>query len=225
MSEKFNLATLSKEELAKQLRKPSGAGGKEVGEQMNIGNKTICLNSYKVLNPKPHSLVLEIGMGNGYFIKDLLAIEATLNYIGLDFSQTMIDEATRLNQEYIHLEKVSFVNGSIENLPFDNNSIEYITTTNTVYFWPNLPENLKELYRVLKPNGKVLIAYRPKEVMDKIELSKYGFTKYTKQEIEQSLCLGGFQEIETETILEPTQELNGKSLKMQGVYSIGIKKS
>ena len=40
---------------------------------MNLGNKQINLNSYQLLNPKAGERLLEIGMGNGYFIPDLLA--------------------------------------------------------------------------------------------------------------------------------------------------------
>jgi ubiquinone/menaquinone biosynthesis C-methylase UbiE len=115
---------------------------------MNKSNKDICLNSYKELNPKSNSLILELGMGNGYFINELLALNDNLKYIGLDCSQAMIDEATTLNQKLINEQKVSFVNGSIENLPLIKDSIDYVITTNTVCFWPNLAENAKEIYRV-----------------------------------------------------------------------------
>jgi ubiquinone/menaquinone biosynthesis C-methylase UbiE len=223
MSEKFNISNLSKKELAIQLRKPVGNDGKEVGKQMNKGNKYICLNSYKILNPQKNSLVLEIGMGNGLFIKDLLNNASNIKYIGLDFSQVMIDEATELNQNLIDEQKVSFINGSVNSLPFKDNSIDYITTTNTVYFWPSLKENAKEIYRVLKPNGKVLIGYRSKDLMDKIELANYGFNKYTKDEIEALLKDTGFRKIATEIIAEPNLDFDGKPIEMEGFYSIGIK--
>ena len=223
MAEKFNTSYLSKQELASQLRKPKGNDGKEVGKQMNKGNKLICLNSYQVLNPRKGSLVLEIGMGNGLFIKELLKNTSNLKYIGLDFSQTMIDEAIELNQNFIDKKKVSFIHGSIESLPFEDNSIDYITTTNTVYFWPNLYENAKEIYRVLKPNGKILIGYRSKELMDQIELANFGFNKYKKNEIETLLKNTGFKKTETEIIPEPDLEFDGKPMKMQGFYSTGIK--
>jgi ubiquinone/menaquinone biosynthesis C-methylase UbiE len=223
MAKKFNTSNLSQLELATQLRKPNGEDGKEIGKQMNKGNKHICLNSYKTLQPQPNSLILEIGMGNGLFIKDLLHLASNLKYIGLDFSQTMVNEATILNKSFIDAKKVTFVNGSIENLPFNDNSIDYVTTTNTVYFWPNLKENAKEIYRVLKPNGKVLIGYRPKELMNKIELTKHGFNKFTKKEIEDLLNDTGFLEINTTIISEPDLDFDGKPMKMEGLYSIGVK--
>ena len=223
MAKKFDTSNLSISELATQLRHPNGDDGKEVGRQMNKGNKHICLNSYKVLRPQSNSLILEIGMGNGLFVKDLLRLAHNLKYIGLDFSQTMIDEARILNKALIEAEKVSFINGSVENLPFEDNSIDYITTTNTIYFWPNLKENTKEIYRVLKPNGKILIGYRSKAFMNKIELTQHGFNKFTKKEIEDVLHSTGFLNIDTNIISEPDLEFDGKPMKMEGVYSSGIK--
>ena len=223
MAEAFNVKNLSIEELAAQLRKPKGEDGVEVGKQMNKGNKHICLNSYKVLNPKPSSIVLEIGMGNGFFIQDLIESTHDLMYVGLDFSKTMIEEACKLNQKLIDEDTVTFVNGSVEELPFKDNSINYVTTTNTIYFWPDLKENAKEIYRVLKPNGKLLIGYRSKEFMDKIELSRHGFNKYTQEEVENLLQMTGFKNIETEIIPEPELDFGGKLMEMEGLYTFGIK--
>ena len=186
MAEKFDTGSLSKKEIASQLRKPKGEGGKAIGKEMNKGNKYICLNSYSLLNPQPNSLVLEIGMGNGLFIKDLLSLAGNLKYIGVDYSQTMVDEASIINKEFIDQQRVSFITGSVARLPFQDNSVDYVTTTNTIYFWPDLKENAKEIHRILKPHGKILVGYRSRELMDKIELTKYGFNKYTKMDIENA---------------------------------------
>lgn len=224
MAKKFEVTNLTKQQLASQLRKPDGKEGKEVGRQMNKGNKNICLNSYKVLAPNANSLILEIGMGNGLFIENLLAQTKGLKYIGFDFSQTMINEASLINDEFIDENKVSFKLGSIEDLPFEDNSIDYITTTNTVYFWPNIKANSKELIRVLKPAGKLLIGYRAKEIMDKVELTKFGFNKYTQSEIENYLIKSGFQDVITEAIPEPDLDFDGVPIKMEGLYTTGQKK-
>ena len=99
MSEELNPDNkLSPQELAKHLRRPEGETGKAVGIQMNKGNKHICLNSYKILNAQDGERILEIGMGNGYFISDLFQMADNIKYIGLDFSPTMIEEAKNINQ-------------------------------------------------------------------------------------------------------------------------------
>ncbi len=224
MAEKFDGdVKLSPKELATQLRKPTGDTGKEVGLQMNKGNKHICLNSYKVLKPNKGDAILEIGMGNGFFIKDLFEMVDDLTYTGVDFSKDMVQEASALNTTFVNSKKVEFYEASIEKLPFDDNSFDCITTTNTLYFWPQPEDNAKELLRVLKPNGKLLVAYRSKKLMEQIELSKFGFKKYEAINVENLLTQVGFNKIITQVIEEPELDFNGKVLKMEGFYTIAYK--
>lgn len=224
MAEKFDSdIKLTPKELAEHLKQPKGDTGKEVGLQMNKGNKRICLNSYKVLNPKSGDNILEIGMGNGFFVKDLLAMSKDLRYTGVDFSNTMIAEASVLNKDFMDSGIVSFKQASIEKLPFENNTFDCITTTNTLYFWPQPLGNAKELLRVLKPEGKLLIAYRSKSFMDELELAKYGFEKYNTLDVEVLLTKAGFNAISTQTIKEPELEFDGKSFEMEGVYTVGVR--
>lgn len=224
MANKFNEDTgLDNQELAKQLRKPEGESGKQVGEQMNKGNKHICLNSYQLLKPKANEHILEIGMGNGFFIQDLFQMAENLTYTGIDFSPTMIVEATALNQDKVTSGQVTFTQASIEKLPVEDNQIDAITTTNTVYFWPEAKENAKELYRILKSGGRVLIAYRDKGCMDKIKLTEFGFNKYSINEVEQFLVTAGFMDVKTEKVVEPALDFDGEALKMEGYFTTGTK--
>lgn len=223
MAEEFNTENLSPEELAKHLRKPDGETGKTVGLQMNKGNKHICLNSYQVLNPSKGQHILEIGMGNGFFVKDLLQMAEDLMYTGVDFSPTMVKEAIQLNEQFIKEGVVGFKQASIEELPFPDNFFDCITTTNTLYFWPQPEENIEELHRVLKPNGKLLIAYRSKEFLNHLELANYGFEKYEKTAVEKLLTDFGFNQVSTKEISEPELEFDGKKLSMLGLYTKGLK--
>ena len=224
MAEKFNPdSNLSPKELAGHLRQPSGEIGIQVGIQMNKGNKHICLNSYELLNPQNGNHVLEIGMGNGFFVKNLVAMANNLKYTGVDFSATMVKEANVLNKELVDKKKVIFKEGSINKLPLEDNIFDGITTTNTLYFWPQPTNNIKELFRVLKPNGKLLIAYRSKSCMDQLELAKHGFEKYEYQEVESLLQSAGFKDISTQTISEPALEFDGKPYQMEGFFTTGIK--
>lgn len=224
MTEKINPDNdITPKELAIQLRLPEGEIGKQIGLQMNKGNKHICLNSYKVLNPKNGNHILEIGMGNGFFIKDLLLKAKDLKYTGVDFSATMIHEANLINKELIDAGLIEFKQASIDKLPFNDRSFDMITTTNTLYFWPQPVPNAQELLRVLKPNGKLLIAYRSKSFMDQIEFSKHGFEKYEIQDLERLLRSIGFKQISTQIIEEPALSFDGKILQMEGIYTTGIK--
>lgn len=214
---------LTPKELAKHLRQPDGETGKQVGLKMNKGNKHICLNSYKVLKPEDGNHVLEIGMGNGFFVKDLLKMSKNLKYTGVDFSAIMVQEAKILNRELINDGLVQFKQASIEKLPFNENSFDSITTTNTLYFWPQPIENVHALLRILKPNGKLLIAYRSKSYLDQMELTKYGFKKYNIQDAESLLWNAGFKKVSTQIIEESELDINGEIIQIDGLYTTGIK--
>jgi len=224
MAKKFNSdTTLPPKELAKHLRQPDGEIGKEIGLQMNKSNKHICLNSYKILDPQNENHILEVGMGNGFFIKDLLNMADNLKYTGIDFSSTMVKEASLLNKTLINDKRVYLEEASIENLPFNDNSFDRISTTNTLYFWPHPVNNIQELLRVLKPNGKLLIAYRSKSCMDQLELAKHGFEKYENQAVENLLRDAGLKNVLTEIIKETALEFDGKVFQMEGIYTTGMK--
>ena len=60
------------QDMAAQLKKPEGELGRQVGQMMNKGNEVINKWTNDVLELQPNDNVLEIGMGNGYFVKDVL---------------------------------------------------------------------------------------------------------------------------------------------------------
>lgn len=223
MPEKFNPNSISPEDFAKQLRKPEGETGKQVGMLMNKSNAHICLNTYKVLHPKKGNHILEIGMGNGFFANDLLKMNSNLRYTGVDFSDVMVKEAKEINKKLIEEGYARFEQASIEQLPFNDNSFDCITTTNTLYFWPQPTENTKELLRVLKPNGNLVIAYRSKSCMEQLPFTKLGFDKYEIQDVENLLLTAGFRDISTQHIAEPALDFDGKILEMEGIYTCGTK--
>ena len=211
MAEKFNSdESLTAQELASQARKPDGEIGKVMGFEMNKSNQHICINSYLTLDPEEGDNILEIGMGNGFFIKDLLDMASDIRYTGVDFSTIMIEEATILNQGFIDEKRVQLLEASIEDLPFNNGQFNAITTTNTLYFWPDSDANAAELMRVLRPGGKLLVSYRNKNCMDQLEFTQHGFTKYDFEDVEKLLSDAGCTRVSTLAIDEPELEFEGQ---------------
>ncbi len=220
----FDETTPDPKEVAKHLRKPDGAMGKEIGIQMNKGNKHICLNAINELNLQANESVLEIGMGNGNFVGHLMSRAEGLKYAGADFSSTMVTEAKALNNELAKKHSINFVEASVEKLPFKDNSFDAITTTNTIYFWPNVKENTKELQRVLKPGGRIIVAYRTNSLMSSIEFTKYGFNMFEKEEVEEVFLSQNFTSVSSKAIAEPELDFGDKVLKMVGMYTTATKK-
>ena len=201
-------------EIARQLRQPHGEYAAEVGERMNQGNKLMNLSAINKLNAQANDVILEIGMGNGFFVKDILSLASVIHYIGCDFSEAMVEAAILLNKAYIDNSQAKFFLASADTLPFKSPTFDKVFTVNTLYFWENPLAVLNKIKRVLKPQGQLLIAIRPKAVMQQYAFTQYGFTLYSKEELCDLLSNNGFHITQVTEEQEPDQEINGETIRV-----------
>jgi ubiquinone/menaquinone biosynthesis C-methylase UbiE len=206
--------------IASQLRKPEGEDGIKAGESMNQGNKFMILQTIEIVDPRPNDVILEIGMGTGLFVKEILQKDPTIRYTGFDYSPLMVTEAKKANAEWIARGAAEFVLGDVSSLPFSAKSFNKIFTINTIYFWKDNALILKELRRVLKPGGLLIIAIRPKHQMQNYPFTRYGFTMYSSSELKEMLIANGFGVRKIQENLEPDYEFNGSLLKMENIIVV-----
>jgi ubiquinone/menaquinone biosynthesis C-methylase UbiE len=203
--------------IAKNLRQPEGEMGLQVGEKMNTGNDFINRLTIQKLNAQPHDKVLEIGMGNGFFVKDVLASYPSITYVGCDFSATMIGAAKQLNKEIVDRGEAQFILSNADMLPFSDSTFDSVFTINTIYFWEDPARELKEIRRVLKPTGQFTISIRPEDIMRSLPFVKYGFTLYTREALIMCLQENFFTPVNVWEVNEPAQEIGGTSVKMMSL--------
>ena len=201
--------------IARQLRQPSGEYATQVGEKMNEGNLHINLSTVEALQLTENDNVLEIGMGNGFFVKNILSADPTIKYTGCDFSETMVNEALRHNSEFINSGRAQFQMANAEDLPFSNSTFTKVFTVNTIYFWDDQQRVLSEIRRVLRPGGYVYISVRPKSVMKFYPFVKYGFTMFDKDDLTKLLTQNRFNVVNTIEKEEPDQEVGGQKMKVE----------
>lgn len=199
--------------LAAQLRKPDGEHGTEVGRQMNEGNAIINRLTISQLKLSEGNKVLELGMGNGYFVTELMEKAPGIQYTGCDYSALMVAEAQEKNTKWITERTASFHVASADNLPFDDASFDTVFGINILYFWDTPAKELAEIKRVLKPGGTLTLSIRPKEAMDSMPFTQFGFTKYTEREIVALLEENGFTIDNVFEQQEPPMEFNGTTLR------------
>lgn len=200
--------------VAQQLRKPEGDMGKEIGERMNQGNCLMNKNTIQLLTPAAGDHILEIGMGNGFFIKDIVSIDMSIRYTGCDYSELMVTEAMERNREFIEKGQVRIVHGQADALPFPDAVFNKVFTINTIYFWEDPLKELAEIHRVLQPGGSLIIAIRPASTMQHIPFTQYGFTLYEKENIFDLLVQSGFTVNSVGENEEPVQEMHGNPMQM-----------
>jgi ubiquinone/menaquinone biosynthesis C-methylase UbiE len=199
--------------IAGQLRQPSGEYAIQVGEKMNEGNLHINLNTFEALNLVKGDSVLEIGMGNGYFVKNILSVDDSIKYTGCDFSKIMVDEACKRNEKFIANGQAAFHNADANELPFEKEVFNKIFSINTIYFWDNPQIVLTEIHRVLKPRGQVTISLRPKSIMEHYPFVKYGFKMFSQEDLTELIESNNFKVIDIIEKDEPEVEINGELTK------------
>lgn len=194
--------------VAAQLRKPEGEYAIIIAEKMNESN--LLLNTYTIeaLDITTGDSILEIGMGNGYFVKQIVESDSNVIYNGCDYSPAMIEESIRMNQDLVDRFVAQFHLADAYDLPFPDSSFTKIFTVNTIYFWEDVAAVLAEFSRVLKPDGVLTIAVRPKEVMQQYPFTKYGFTMYTREELEKTLADNGYDVTQSIEKDEPDQDVS-----------------
>jgi ubiquinone/menaquinone biosynthesis C-methylase UbiE len=171
------------EEVAKQLRKPEGENGIKVAKGMNQSNAFLYKLTLENLKINDNDNILELGFGNGFFIKDVLEKAKNITYHGIDFSEDMFNEASIMNKDFIENNKAKLNLANIASMPYSEESFDIIFTINTLYFWEKPLDNLLEIKRVLKKGGVICISIRPKEIIEKLPFSKYGFTLYSVDDV------------------------------------------
>ncbi len=208
---------------AAQLRKPQGEYGIATGEWMSKGNQHIIRDTLSILNAEADDSILEIGMGNGFFVNEILSKHPSITYTGCDYSELMIEESEKINAEWITKGQAKFTLSNVTSLPFFNNLFNKIFTINTIYFWDNEIKVLNELKRVLQPNGKLIIGFRPKHMTEKYAFTKYGFNLFSKKDVVKLLSDNGFTVTDAIENKEPDFELQGETMKMKNVIIVATK--
>ncbi|GAA1566213.1 class I SAM-dependent methyltransferase [Actinomadura kijaniata] len=115
-----------------------------------------------LLDVQPTDRVLEIGFGPGVAIA-AFADRATRGQVfGVDHSQAMVRHAARRNAAAIRARRVHLAHASVERLPSFGDPLDAILAVNSVGFWPDPVERLRELRRLLRPAGRIALVSQPR---------------------------------------------------------------
>lgn len=108
-----------------------------------------------VLDAGPDSRILEVGFGPGGLIRALRKRLPGATIRGVDPSADMVAFATRRNRGG----RVELKVGTAAETGYPNESFDHVVSVRNVAIWPDLEAGLRELYRVVRPKGTVLIAW------------------------------------------------------------------
>ncbi len=211
------------QELAAQLREPKGQNGIETAKNMNVTNVNMIAKTINELDLGQNAKVLEIGPGNALHLKEIFKKNLDITYHGIDISQTMIDEATQTNGDFVAQNKAIFSLVDGKKIPFPDQSFDVIFTVNTIYFWESPELFLREIKRVLSQNGQLVIAYIPERVMRKIPFAQFNFNWFCEEKIEALLQKNNFES--TLLISEKEDIISNSGEKIERIFNIVVAKN
>ena len=115
-------------------------------------------NPFSMGEPQPGQTILDLGCGAGF--DTLLAAQRVGpngKVIGIEMTPEMIVKA-RNNAETLGLANVEFFQGEIESLPLPNSSVDLVISNGVFNLCPGKSKVLGEIFRVLKPGGRLQMA-------------------------------------------------------------------
>ena len=180
-------------------RKPVGFGGKIMVAMMNLGHSPVARWGLRFLELAPNARVLDCGCGGGANIKRLLKKCPQGIVRGVDYSAVSVEKARNLNRTAIQKGRCAVWQGSVEHIIFAKDWFDAVTAFETVYFWPDLPQYFREVYRVLKSGGTFLICNESNGDTDKDEKWTEiidGMTIYKDIELKAYLEQAGFHDVQ-----------------------------
>jgi ubiquinone/menaquinone biosynthesis C-methylase UbiE len=199
------LAVLLVAWLFQQVRKPSGWLGRRVVRAMNLSHATMTDWGLQQVTVPKNATILDVGCGGGWTVRKLVALAPEGKVVGLDYSSASVAVSRDTNAREIEAGRVRIEQGSVAALPFPDRSYDIVTAVETHYYWPDLPANVREVLRVLKPGGTfILIAetYRggPFRLLYGLVMPLLRAAFLSDAEHRDLLTQAGFTEVETKHV-------------------------
>jgi ubiquinone/menaquinone biosynthesis C-methylase UbiE len=122
----------------------------EIDPAYALRSRLIC---QKIIEKKPQS-ILDAGCGRGFYVKLFAKLEGIRTIAGVDINPDYVAQAKEITNNF---PQVQIQHASLETLPFANASFDFIVCSEVIEHVPDESKVLRELHRVLKPGGTLVV--------------------------------------------------------------------
>ena len=189
--------------LGDQYQCPRGRRGRLVATMMNQHHEPLTLWGLAKLTIRSDSVILDVGCGGGKTVNKLAQLAPQGKVYGIDYSVEMVKFSKKINKTLIAQNRTEIIEESVEKTDFKNDFFDLVTAIETYYFWSNLLAAFKEIHRVLKPDGKLLLVNEllyevtPTKIIEETHVKLFSL-----KEIQDLLRLTGFVDAQVFTETE-----------------------
>jgi len=186
------MKTIGMRLLMRMFGRPQGRLGRLGGIVMARTNRKVAAWAVEQLGVRPSDRILEVGFGPGVGI-ELLAKSVSLGrVVGVDSSREMVEQGTVRNAKGMEAGRIDLRQGSVEQLPFEDQTFDRALAVNSMQVWPDAMAGLREIRRVMKPGGRIALAFtrysgQPKNGVADL-LTAAGFSDVRIAETDDGFC-------------------------------------
>lgn len=189
--------------LSTQAAHPRGILAPLIGRWLEYENRVLNSAAVRALALQPGERLLEVGCGPGWALAQLASSGAD-QLAAVDTSPAMVRRASRRTGRLRALARAGKLDvrcAPAESLPFPTGTFDAALAVNAVYFWQPPLAGLKELSRVLRPGGRLVLAVETPETLAAAgATAATGFTVLAASAL-SSLCeVAGFHALTLETV-------------------------
>ncbi|MBD5537230.1 MAG: methyltransferase domain-containing protein [Lachnospiraceae bacterium] len=108
--------------------------------------------------------ICDVGCGKGRYVKNLLEEFPDHKYYATDLSKKVMENLP---------EAINKQQGNLTQLPYTDEAFDCVYTVEALEHAVNIHGALSELWRVVKPNGRIIIIDKPVEQLGKLEIEEW----------------------------------------------------
>jgi ubiquinone/menaquinone biosynthesis C-methylase UbiE len=167
-------------------------------------------------------IVADIGAGTGFMTEEL--IKHKVKVIAIDQSAEMINE---MKKKFCSCYEIDYRTGVAENIPIEDEAVNYVFANMYLHHVENPPAAIKEMVRILKPGGKIVITDADEHNYEFLRTEQHDrWLGFNRKDMIKWYEEAGLKNIKVDCVgaeCSPTPQNSGEQVNITIFYAYGEK--